>query len=198
MATRLHGRITQWFEDRGYGFITASGGTKQVFLHVTALSDRSVKPKVGDAVTFFLTRDRQGRARAESVVYVVRESGAEATGSAAWWVPVVVIGAVAGLALAELLPWWVVGLYAGASFAAWLLYAWDKSRAELHGWRVSEDTLHVLSLLGGWPGALVAQRQFRHKTRKRSFRAVFWVTVVVNLAALTFLAAGPFAAVRLV
>ena len=51
-----------------------------------------------------------------------------------------------------------------------------------------ENTLHLLALLGGWPGALVAQAQFRHKTRKVSFRAVFWLTVAVNLAALGWLA----------
>ena len=42
----------------------------------------------------------------------------------------------------------------------------------------------VLGLVGGWPGGLLAQRLFRHKTRKRSFRTAFWITVVVNMSAL--------------
>lgn len=184
MSARLHGRITQWFEDRGYGFITASGGSKQVFLHITALSDRRISPKVGDAVTFFLSHDERGRPRALSVAYATRDGASDEPRAASWWVPVVVVGIVAGLALAERIPWWFVPLYAGASFVAWLIYAWDKSRAEMRGRRVAEDTLHLLALIGGWPGALVAQRQFRHKTRKRSFRVVFWITVVINLALL--------------
>jgi uncharacterized membrane protein YsdA (DUF1294 family) len=49
-------------------------------------------------------------------------------------------------------------------------------------WRVSESTLHTLSLVGGWPGALVAQQMLRHKSNKASFRAVFWATVVTNVA----------------
>jgi len=51
-------------------------------------------------------------------------------------------------------------------------------------WRTPEHTLHLLSVLGGWPAAWVAQRVLRHKTSKRSFQRVFWLTVVVNLAAL--------------
>ena len=55
----------------------------------------------------------------------------------------------------------------GATFA---LFWWDKRQARLRGWRVSEATLLGWALLGGWPGAKLAQRQFRHKTVKRSFR----------------------------
>lgn len=47
--------------------------------------------------------------------------------------------------------------------------------------------LHLLALIGGWPGALIAQRVFRHKSRKPSFRIVFLFTVVVNCAALLWL-----------
>ena len=40
----------------------------------------------------------------------------------------------------------------------------------------------LLGLLCGWPGALLAQQWLRHKTAKRSFQLVFWITVVVNMA----------------
>jgi uncharacterized membrane protein YsdA (DUF1294 family) len=50
-----------------------------------------------------------------------------------------------------------------------------------------EQTLHVFALLGGWPGALVAQRWLRHKSKKASFQVAFWVTVVVNCVALGWL-----------
>jgi uncharacterized membrane protein YsdA (DUF1294 family) len=42
-------------------------------------------------------------------------------------------------------------------------------------------------LFGGWPGALIAQQQFRHKTVKASFQSVFWVTVFVNVAVAAWL-----------
>jgi uncharacterized membrane protein YsdA (DUF1294 family) len=43
---------------------------------------------------------------------------------------------------------------------------------------VPERTLHLLALLGGWPGAILGQRHFRHKTRKVSFLFAFWAVVV--------------------
>lgn len=63
-----------------------------------------------------------------------------------------------------------------------LLYGLDKIAAR-NGWRrIPEIILHLLALLGGWPGAVLAQRVFRHKTEKRAFQRVFGVTVLVNTA----------------
>ena len=53
--------------------------------------------------------------------------------------------------------------------------------------RTPESTLHLFGLLGGWPGALAAQRLFRHKSSKASFQATYWITVVLNCAALAWL-----------
>ncbi|MDZ7669446.1 MAG: DUF1294 domain-containing protein [Gammaproteobacteria bacterium] len=35
---------------------------------------------------------------------------------------------------------------------------------------IREQTLHALSLAGGWPGALIAQRWLRHSRRRRPSR----------------------------
>lgn len=79
---------------------------------------------------------------------------------------------------------------AGLSLAAFLAYVFDKSAAVAGRWRISERTLHLLALAGGWPGALVAQQLLRHKTRKPEFVTVFWCTVVLNVAALAAWHAG--------
>ena len=80
-----------------------------------------------------------------------------------------------------------VFIYLGLSFVSYIVYALDKSAARRSAWRIPENTLHILALAGGWPGALLAQSVLRHKTIKRSFRIVFWLTVVLNLAALQLL-----------
>ena len=67
------------------------------------------------------------------------------------------------------------------------LYAKDKAAAQKNEWRVSERTLHLVALLGGWPGALFAQSRLRHKTRKTRFRVVFWLTVLINFGFLAWL-----------
>jgi uncharacterized membrane protein YsdA (DUF1294 family) len=79
-------------------------------------------------------------------------------------------------------PWVLAGVYAALSLVAFLTYAIDKAAAQRGAWRTPETTLHVLAIAGGWPGALVAQQLFRHKSTKAEFRAVFWGTVVLNVA----------------
>lgn len=68
-----------------------------------------------------------------------------------------------------------------------IVYALDKSAARNNRWRTPEKTLHILALVGGWPGALVAQQWLRHKSKKSSFQMVFWITVALNCGALTWL-----------
>lgn len=74
-----------------------------------------------------------------------------------------------------------------ASLAAYYLYAKDKAAAIADDWRVPEKTLHISALFCGWPGALIAQQRLRHKTRKKSFRMLFWFTVLANVAGIAWL-----------
>lgn len=67
------------------------------------------------------------------------------------------------------------------SVLTFAFYGWDKRQAQLEGRRTSERTLHWLAWLGGWPGALVGQRVFRHKTRKKLFNLILWSAVVTHL-----------------
>jgi uncharacterized membrane protein YsdA (DUF1294 family) len=89
----------------------------------------------------------------------------------------------------------VLGGYLAMSAVAFVTYAFDKAAAQGRRRRIRESTLHLLALLGGWPGALLGQRVCRHKSRKRPFQAMFWTTVVVNGAVLAWMAyagaAGP-------
>ena len=71
--------------------------------------------------------------------------------------------------------------YLAVSLFTFILYAVDKSAAQNDSWRTQESTLHLFSLAGGWPGAMIAQQILRHKSKKQSFRAVFWITVILNI-----------------
>jgi uncharacterized membrane protein YsdA (DUF1294 family) len=107
-------------------------------------------------------------------------------------VPAIVIATLfltvtCGLAAARALPIAVPVVYMTASLATLIVYAIDKSAAERGAWRTRERTLHVMALIGGWPGALVAQTVFRHKSRKPSFRLAFWATVALNCGAMVWL-----------
>lgn len=78
-------------------------------------------------------------------------------------------------------------VYCIASLVTYVVYAIDKRAAVKGRWRIPEAQLHLLALIGGWPGAMVAQQTLRHKSKKPSFRFVFWITVVLNCAGTVWL-----------
>lgn len=82
------------------------------------------------------------------------------------------------------MPWVVLPGLALLNIATFFTYWKDKVAAEEETIRIREDVLHALALVGGWPAAWLAQQVLRHKTGKRGFRAMFWLTVLVNLVAL--------------
>ncbi len=81
----------------------------------------------------------------------------------------------------EFLPWLIPVLYIIMSGLTFLAYFKDKASAQSSQWRIPENTLHLLALLCGWPGALVAQQSLRHKTQKEPFRRLFWLTTLLNV-----------------
>ncbi|WP_460419370.1 DUF1294 domain-containing protein [Pseudomonas sp. microsymbiont 2] len=76
--------------------------------------------------------------------------------------------------------WIPLALYPSMSLISLLLYWQDKQQARTQAWRTPEKVLHASELLGGWPGALLAQQLFRHKTRKLSYQMVFWSIVAMH------------------
>jgi uncharacterized membrane protein YsdA (DUF1294 family) len=145
------------------------------------------RPEVNDDVTYRVGKDSQGRPQALDVAFYgeyseQRPNTAQviaALAAAAFFLTFVL-----GLAAVGRVPVAFCAVYWASSALAFFAYFVDKSAAEQGRWRTQEDTLHLLGLVGGWPGALVAQRLFRHKTRKPSFQVIFWGTVILNCGAL--------------
>ena len=74
-----------------------------------------------------------------------------------------------------------VGVVIVLSIITILIYGWDKRQARTHGRRVPEKRLHALAFLGGWPGAMIGQNYFRHKTQKLEFKFTTWGAGVLHL-----------------
>ena len=78
-------------------------------------------------------------------------------------------------------PVWLLAYAIGVNlYAYWLMFS-DKSRARQNQWRVSEGRLLFWSLIGGALGAKLAQRRFRHKTRKQPFAGLLMSCFGLNL-----------------
>jgi uncharacterized membrane protein YsdA (DUF1294 family) len=152
------------------------------FLHIKAFARRQPRPVGEEIVTYELQQDKQGRLRASAVQFVARHRRQRVVanmGPGRW----------PGLASFSLHfgrshrrrqdASAVAGFYAAISITAFIAYALDKSAARDGRWRIAENTLHLLALLGGWP-----VRCWRNtacaKSSKPAFLIIPWATVLPN------------------
>lgn len=207
------GRIEQWNDGKGYGFVrplqsqAGAGDTARAFVHIKAIARAGRRPAEGDLVRYDSERDARGRLNAVNVSFVnaaamracaqrrteAKAAARERRGAAALvdhvqrFVLACALIALAAGSVLELWPPVVTLAYAAMGAVSFFAYAIDKKAADTGQWRTRESTLHAFDLLCGWPGGLLAQQAFRHKTRKASFQAGFWITVALNCAAVYWL-----------
>jgi uncharacterized membrane protein YsdA (DUF1294 family)/cold shock CspA family protein len=187
---RRKGRVTTWHDDKGFGFVAPFDGSNRVFVHIKAFGNQNRRPQINDVVTFSMSSDKQGRPCAARAVLAgdkLKPKAPKQRSTPAIAVAVVFLGAVGTSIAFNQLPLIAGIAYLVLSLITFGAYAWDKSAARSGAWRTAEGTLHLLGLAGGWPGALIAQQMLRHKSKKASFLAVFWVTVLINCGALLWL-----------
>lgn len=187
---RHQGRIHDWNDDKGFGFVTPNGGGDRAFVHIKAFSGRARRPVAGDVITYATARDAKGRLQATEIRFAKGVAAVDRQAKPGILAPtfaLVIFAAIIGAGLIGKLPILVAAAYAAMSAVAFVAYGMDKAAANAGRWRTPESTLHALGLACGWPGAVLAQRLFRHKSRKREFQVVFWVTVAINLVALAWL-----------
>lgn len=199
---RTDGCITSWKDDKGFGFIRPDDGGGEIFVHVSAFDIEGRRPMIGERVSFSIGKDRRGRRCAQAVTPAgvsAKARGVEPRGGdrPAQSVSATLFIIPAFLLIMLIAAWlWRVPsgwflLYAALSAVTFGLYAVDKAQAARDGFRVPEARLHLLAVVGGWPGALLAQQFLRHKSLKPSFRQAFWVTVALNWAGFLFLTSQP-------
>ncbi len=207
------GRIEQWNDGKGYGFVrplesqATAGDAARAFVHIKAVARAGRRPADGDLIRYDSERDARGRLNAVNVAFVnaevmraqaqrragARTAARERRTAAA---PVdsvqrfILACALIALAAGSVMGFWplkVTLAYAAMGTLSFFAYALDKKAADNGQWRTRESTLHAFDLLCGWPGGLLAQQAFRHKTRKTSFQLGFWISVMANCAALYWL-----------
>jgi uncharacterized membrane protein YsdA (DUF1294 family)/cold shock CspA family protein len=169
------GTITQWDDEKGYGWVKS--GVKRVFVHIKDFERGQRRPQAGEDVRYIPGVDSNGRSCAQRVTFL-RSGGRVGIGG---WLLLFGLLVLPGLAVLFLpLPLWMVpGAMATMSAITYVMYADDKKRAMAGAWRVPESSLHMAELLGGWPGAFLAQRRLRHKCSKFFYQVVFWIIVVI-------------------
>ena len=179
----MRGRIKSWKDDRGFGFIEPESGGENVFFHISGMARGAPRPTVGQVVSFEMVTSPNGKARGVKVGPVGLAAVSNILMSKR------VLLSVIALLIFPLL-WWLMKLgmistltysvLSGMSIMTFFMYGVDKWAAMREAQRTPENSLQFCALIGGWPGALLAQQVFMHKTSKRSFQITFRVMVMVN------------------
>ena len=186
---RLKGKVIKWQNDKGFGLIEPINGMSDLFFHENFLLNQSRRPVVGDEVSFEITTNPGGKQRAERILFRGEQDPRKLDKffdvfySSLSCVFLICIGVLVFLKKLDHI---ILILYLLISLITFLLYRQDKIKAKNDEWRTPENKLHFFSLIGGWPGALIAQRRLGHKSRKQSFRVVFYITVILNVSAISF------------
>ena len=173
---KLQGKVINWNDDKGFGFVEPNGGGDRAFVHIKAFNPRSRRPVNGDVIVYELIRQKNSRYKAENIKFsrdaIQSNNRSKAKSSNKISIIFIVLFCVGllGSVFAEKLPVIIVGLYVVMSLITFIVYAIDKSAAQNDRWRTKENTLHMLSITGGWPGAYFAQIKLRHKSSKGSTR----------------------------
>ena len=208
-ANKQQGRVTKWQEDKGFGFIETEAG-ESIFFHVSEFKAQRC-PAIGEEVVFTIGYDNQSRLQAKEVQELsfvqqkmaqknkqIRQRNHKRSVQAEFesgqkkrlFLGVGFYGVLTLLAVMNKLSWLVVSWYIVLGVITYAMYAKDKAAAQSDDWRTPESTLHLLSALGGWVGAMVAQTYLRHKSQKAEFRLAYYLTVIINMAGLLFILAG--------
>ena len=188
-AQRVRGQLINWSDERGFGFLSPEGGGQDVFVHVSAFVKEGRHIEIGHTYEFEIQIGKDGRPKAKRVASIVVPKQSPSIlsqviqrGSRFLVIPAFLFIAVAVNTVRPVSSsWWVI--YGVASVACFVGYALDKRAANQKQWRVSETYLLLIGLVGGWPGGLISQEIFRHKTQKKTFRTLFWMSVAINMAA---------------
>ena len=193
------GRLVEWFDEKGYGFIQPNDPEKQrVFIHIKDFARKGPRPILGCALSYRVILDERGRYRAQQVTYLkaaqVFEHQAQpkkSSSSQRWSVMqigiVIYIGFVVIASFIKLLPPYTLLFLSLMNVLSYWLYAQDKEAAQLGKRRIPEQTLHIVDALGGWCAAWLAQQKLRHKTQKQPFRKIYFCTIILNILLICWL-----------
>ena len=210
------GKIIKWDDAKGFGFILPQDSKKHIFVHIKSFANKSIRPSVNQDVIYTILKDKDGKNSAINVTratdnvlnnkqnntnkknFSLRSVSSQNSNFKIDYKSTHNIGIFSMMFILSFLvfllysfindklPLSIIIFYSIIGAITYFAYSSDKSKAIDKEYRTSEKSLLILSLIGGWIGAIIAQQRFRHKTKKSSFQIPFWITVLLNISILIY------------
>ena len=175
----MQGYIIHFNEEKGYGFIRSEEHEENIFVHISQVKNAKELSQ-GQEVEFGVEKTKKGLS-AISVMAGKKQYSPYLIFGLLSFVFMLLIFAYLSQKVELLLAYFI-----SINLATFLLYGYDKFISSGESLRVPELNLQLLSLLGGSPSALLAQKFFRHKTIKGSFQIVYWAIVIGQVTLLIY------------
>lgn len=197
---RYQGRLVEWHDDKGYGFIQGISDRRheRVFLHIKSFKQPGPRPIIGCVVEYELSLDAKSRLQAIGVSYVKAKNihnpqmqHATQSKSKLPWHPIYIVMLIYWVSLFVLsafsmLPSLSIMIILLLNAYTYWAYYQDKKAALQNQQRIPEQHLLLMCMLGGWTAAWFAGQHFRHKTQKQPFKKYYAATILAHIGLLAF------------
>lgn len=184
-TTLREGTLVYWNDEKGFGFVRPIEGGEDYFAHISVFDKQLTRrPNIADRVLYEAASDTPGKKR---LSYALLKDATQPASVVKGILtrsrpPLLNVLIVIPLILSSYIIWHFnnplpLMSYVFLSILTIILYGFDKRHAIQGQWRIPEMYIHVLEIMGGWPGSLIAQIDFSHKIRKSPYRRRLWLII---------------------
>lgn len=184
----VDGEIIQWQPEKSSGLVQVAQLDEPIIFHLHDVENPQISPQVGEKVTIQAAYDANTlRWTATQITSEQRQQQMQQQKikkPAFLWQGVLfgLVATAVWLLVLAMTERWLIIPTIFMSVISFALFAIDKYKARHQQWRIAESSLHLMDLLGGWCGGLLAMTALRHKIHKKSFLVIFIITVIMHIA----------------
>ena len=191
----VDGEIIQWQPEKSSGLVKVAQLDEPIIFHLHDVENPQISPQIGKKVTIQAVYDAHAlcwtatKITSEQRQQPMQKQQPISKKSAFSWQGVLfgLVATAVWLLVLAMTERWLIIPTIFMSVISFALFAIDKYKVRHQQWRIAESSLHLMDLLGGWCGGLLAMTALHHKIHKKSFLVIFTITVITHIAVICIL-----------